>query len=106
MMKSLTFRLALAATAVGLASPAFADLEMAKKYGCTACHATDKKMIGPAYSEVAKKYAGDPKAKATLVESVKNGSTGKWGQIPMPPNTNVPDEDVQKLVDWILAGAK
>lgn len=106
MMQSLTFRLALAAVALGVASPALADLEMAKKYGCVACHQIEKKSIGPAYKDVAAKYKGDKEAPARLADHVKNGSTGVWGPMPMPANAHVPDEDVKKLVAWILAGAK
>jgi len=83
--------------------PAIANEELAKKHACTACHSIDKKTVGPAYREVAKKYAGDKKAKAMLVEKVKKGGTGTWGQIPMPPNAAVPDADVDKLVAWVLS---
>ncbi|HEX7271296.1 MAG TPA: c-type cytochrome [Casimicrobiaceae bacterium] len=76
--------------------------ELMKKDGCAACHAVDKKVIGPAYQEVAAKYKGDPKAEATLVEKVKKGGAGVWGQIPMPPNTQVPEADIKSLVSWIL----
>ncbi|HLU76800.1 MAG TPA: c-type cytochrome [Burkholderiales bacterium] len=106
MKQSLIFRAALAAVAMGLASPAFADLELAKKYSCVACHQIDKKSIGPAYKDVAAKYKGDAAAPARLADHVKNGSVGVWGQMPMPANSQVPDEDVKKLVAWILAGAK
>ena len=93
---------------VGLAiaaAPAFAadELELAKKNACTACHAVDKKLVGPAYKDVAKKYAGDKTAEAKLVEKVKKGGVGVWGQVPMPPNANVKDEDVKTLVKWVLS---
>jgi cytochrome c len=92
--------------ALGLAvaaGPAFANEELAKKNACTACHAVDKKLVGPAFKEVAAKYRNDPKAPAYLAEKVKKGSVGVWGQVPMPPNTNVKDADVQALVKWILS---
>jgi cytochrome c len=76
---------------------------MAKKYNCTACHQVDKKVVGPAYKDVAKKYKGQPGAEAKLVEKVKKGGSGVWGPVPMPPNAAVPDGDVKKLVDWILS---
>lgn len=76
---------------------------LAQKSACLTCHKVDAKLIGPAYKDVAAKYAGDPKAKETLFNSVKNGSSGKWGQVPMPPNVNVKDEDIKKLVDWVLS---
>ena len=84
------------------ATPALASLELAQKNACTACHAIDKKLVGPAYKDVAAKYAKDPKAPAALAEKVKKGSVGVWGQVPMPPNASVKDEDVKTLVAWIL----
>ena len=80
---------------------AAADASM-KKNGCVACHAVDKKVIGPAYQEVAAKYKGDKDALAKLSDKVKKGGVGVWGQIPMPPNTQVPDADIKDLVSWIL----
>jgi cytochrome c len=76
--------------------------QLLSKYNCQACHTVDKKLVGPAYKEVAVKYAGDGTAPAKLEQKVKNGGTGVWGAIPMPPN-NVPDADVKTLVEWILA---
>ena len=98
-MKVLTLALALAGTAIAL--PAQADEALAKKHNCLACHQVDKKAIGPAYREIAKKYKGQNVA-ANLEQKVKKGGVGVWGQIPMPPNPAVPDGDVKKLVDWIL----
>ena len=93
----------LAAVAAIAATPALASEELAKKNACTACHAVDKKLVGPAYKEVAKKYKGDAKAEAMLFDKVKKGGSGNWGQVPMPPNANVKDEDVKTLVKWILS---
>jgi len=90
------------------AAKAGAPLDMAsgaammQKYGCAACHAVDKKILGPAYQDVAAKYKGDKDAAAKLVQKVKSGGAGVWGQVPMPPNAAVPDEDVKALVSWIL----
>ena len=96
--------LAIALTAGLFAAPvAQADLAMAKKYNCTACHQVDKKVVGPAYKDVAKKYKGQADAAAKLAEKVKKGGSGVWGPVPMPPNAAVPDGDIKKLVDWILA---
>jgi cytochrome c len=92
---------AAAAAAVVLAAPARADEALAKKYNCLACHQVDKKVVGPAYKEIAKKYKGQNVA-AKLMEKVKKGGSGAWGPIPMPPNPTVPDADLKKLVDWIL----
>jgi cytochrome c len=96
-----------ALTTLGLAlaaAPAFANLDLATKSGCTACHAVDKKVVGPAFKEVAAKYKGDAKAEAMLVDKVKKGGVGNWGQVPMPPNAGVKDEDIKTLVKWVLSG--
>jgi cytochrome c len=74
-----------------------------QKNGCTACHAIDKKIIGPAYKDVAEKYRNDPGAAAKLQAKVKNGGAGVWGQIPMPPNTQVSDADIKADVAYILS---
>jgi len=84
------------------AAPAMANEELAKKHACTACHAVDKKVVGPAFKEVAAKYKGNAKAEAMLIEKVKKGGVGTWGQVPMPPNSTVPDADVKILVKWVL----
>ena len=76
--------------------------QLAQKYNCLACHATDKKLVGPAYQDVSKKYKGDKSAEEKLIGKVKAGGSGVWGAIPMPPN-NVPDADVKTLVEWILS---
>jgi cytochrome c len=81
--------------------PAMADEALAKKHNCTACHAIDKKLVGPAYKDVAAKYRGQNVA-AKLEEKVKKGGQGVWGPVPMPPNAAVPDADIKKLVDWVL----
>jgi cytochrome c len=100
-MKSLA--LLLATVAVAATTPALANQELATKHACTACHAIDKKMVGPAFKEVAAKYRGKPDAEAMLVTKVKKGGSGVWGQVPMPPNAAVSDADVKTLVKWILA---
>jgi cytochrome c len=97
-------KLALAAVALAVvATPALANEELAKKSACTACHGIDKKIVGPAYKDVAAKYRGDATAEAKLIAKVKAGGTGVWGQIPMPPNSNVKDEDIKTLVKWVLS---
>jgi cytochrome c len=65
-----------------------------QKNGCVACHAVDKKIVGPSYQEVAAKYKGDAGAAAKLATKIKAGGTGAWGQVPMPPNPQVPDADI------------
>ncbi len=90
------------------AAPSFAADDaavkaLAQKNNCLACHAIDKRLVGPAYKEIAAKYKGDKAAEAKLSEKVKNGGVGVWGQIPMPPNPNVKDDEAKTLVQWILA---
>lgn len=74
-----------------------------QKSGCTACHSEDKKLVGPAYKDVAVKYKGDAGAAAKLVEKVKKGGSGVWGPVPMPPNANVKDDDIKAMVAYVLA---
>lgn len=70
--------------------------------GCLACHGIEKKIVGPAYHDVAVKYKGDPNAIANLTASIRNGSVGKWGEIPMPPFSQLTPEEVQTLVEFVL----
>ncbi len=98
--------LALAALAT-LSIPTFAvdqamAMEIAKKNGCLACHALDKKLVGPAWNEVGKKYAGDAAAAEQLAVKVKKGSKGVWGPVPMPPNATVKDADIKTLVEFVV----
>ena len=78
-----------------------ADEALAKAKNCMACHAVDKKIVGPAYKDVAKKYTAKDEAK--LVEKVLKGGKGSWGEVPMPPNATVKPEEATKLVKWILS---
>jgi len=89
-------------SAVGAATSDATANQLLTKYNCTACHTVNSKLVGPSYKEVAAKYAGDAGAAAKLEKKVKDGGSGVWGQIPMPPN-NVPDADLKTLVEWILA---
>lgn len=100
-MKKVVIVLGVAGALSALA--AAASEELAKKHACFACHTVDKKMVGPSYKEVAAKYRNDKAAPARLAEKVKKGSQGVWGNVPMPPNTAVPDADVNALVKWILS---
>lgn len=94
--------IAFSATAAMSAAPAFADLALATSKNCMACHAVDKKLVGPAYKEVAAKYKGDKTAADKLATKIIKGGSGAWGAIPMPANTQVNDADAKKLVAWIL----
>ena len=85
-----------------LAAPAMADEALAKAKNCMACHAVDKKLVGPSYKDVAKKYAGDAKAADMLAKKIKAGGSGVWGAIPMPANPQVSDAEATKLAAWVL----
>src|SRR5487761_2036262 len=103
-MKSLKIMLIAAGLlTLGVAQAEDAGLALAKKSGCLACHAQDKKVLGPSYKDIAAKYKGQAGAEAKLVAKVKNGGSGVWGPIPMPPNSSVPDADVKALVKWVLS---
>ena len=93
---------ALISAAALVSAPAMANMDLAKKSNCMSCHAVDKKMVGPSYQDVAKKYAGNKTAEATLAEKVIKGGGGVWGPVPMPANAVTPDE-AKKLVHWVLA---
>ena len=101
-MKPVVLGLAVAATLAAGPVAAQNPDELLKKFGCTACHAIDKKLVGPAYKDVAKKYAGQKDAEANLIKKVKAGGSGVWGQVPMPPNPQVPDGDLKAMVGYVL----
>ncbi|MDP3708935.1 MAG: c-type cytochrome [Polaromonas sp.] len=96
----------LIAATVVVSAPAFANLDMAKKNACMACHAVDKKLVGPSYQDIAKKYGSQNDAEASLVKSIKAGGSGKWGPIPMPAQAALSEADAKTLAAWVLAGAK
>jgi cytochrome c len=96
----------LGTSAVALASfSASASEALAEKYGCAACHQVAQKVVGPSWKDVQGKYAGKL-TPAQLAASVKAGSSGKWGAIPMPPQAAVPDQDLVALATWILEATK
>lgn len=86
-----------------LSAPSFADEALAKAKNCLACHAVATKLVGPAYKDVAKKYAGHADAAAKLEEKVIKGGSGVWGAVPMPANPQVNAAEAKKLVAWILS---
>ena len=92
-----------AAVFAAAAAPAMADEAMAKAKNCMACHTVDKKMVGPGYKDVAKKYAADPKAVDMLATKIQKGGSGVWGAVPMPPNANVNADEAKKLATWIMS---
>ena len=92
--------LALAVTSVS--SPVWADQPLATSKNCMACHALDKKLVGPSYKDVAAKYAGDKSAVDKLASKIQKGGAGTWGPVPMPANTQVNDAEAHKLAAWVL----
>jgi cytochrome c len=99
-MKKIALLLAAAAVA---STPALANEELAKKNACTACHAIDKKLVGPAYKDVAAKYKGDKDAFAKLAKKIREGGVGVWGQVPMPANPQVNEQEAMSLAKWVLS---
>ena len=93
----------LAVLATVVAMPGFANADLAQKKSCLACHAVDKKLVGPAYKEVAAKYAGQKDAATKLAEKIQKGGVGAWGQIPMPANPQVTPEEAKQLANWVLS---
>ena len=102
-MNRVLFSALTCAAAVFSVSPAFADLSLAASKNCMACHAVDKKLVGPSYKDVAAKYQGDKSAADRLALKVMKGGGGIWGAVPMPANPQVSEADAKKLVAWILA---
>jgi len=105
-MKSSKFLMVLSLAA--LMSPvAHANLQLAQKGGCVACHAVDKKLVGPSFKDVADKYKGQKDAAAKLADKVRHGGTGVWGTIPMPASgaDKLNDADLKAVIEWVLKGA-
>src|ERR1700692_768680 len=98
-MKNLVVLLICAAAA----APAFADADLARSKRCMACHAIGNKVVGPAFKDVAKRYAGQPDATEKLVQKVLKGGSGSWGVVPMPANTQVTEAEARELVRWVLS---
>ncbi|BDU53353.1 cytochrome C' [Limnohabitans sp. Rim8] len=100
MKKNLLTLLTFAVTSVS--APAWADQALATSKNCMACHATDKKLVGPAFKDVAAKYASDKSAADKLATKIQKGGAGVWGPVPMPANTQVNDAEAKKLAAWVL----
>ncbi len=98
---------AISAACAALAVPASVlaqdAAKLAQEKACLACHAVDKKVVGPSYKEIAAKYRTDKNAEANLIKRVREGGSGVWGQVPMPPNTTVNAKEAQILVKWIMS---
>ncbi len=99
-MKHILFALI---TAAAVTAPAMADQALATSKNCMACHAMDKKLVGPSYKDVAKKYTGQKDAADKLATKIMKGGSGVWGAIPMPANPQVNEADAKKLAAWVLA---
>ena len=98
-MKRALFALAVAAT---VAAPALADQALATAKNCMACHAVDKKLVGPSYKDVAAKYAGQKDAVDKLAVKIIKGGSGVWGPVPMPANAQVNEAEAKKLAAWVM----
>ena len=90
------------ALTLSVAAPAMADLALATSKNCMACHAVDKKLVGPAYKEVATKYAGQKDAVDKLAAKIIKGGSGVWGPVPMPANAQVNEAEAKKRAAWVL----
>ena len=85
---------------------AAANPALARKQGCLGCHAVASKVVGPSYQDVAAKYGSQADAVAQLAQSIRNGGSGKWGEMAMPPQNQLSEADAKRLSKWILGGAK
>jgi cytochrome c len=103
-MRKMSMRLVLVTLLAGysVAAPALADLALARSKNCMSCHAIDKKVVGPAYQDVAKRYAGQKDAIEKLAAKIIKGGSGAWGVVPMPVNKQVNDDEARKLAAWVL----
>lgn len=93
---------ALAIAAATIATPAMADLALAKAKNCMACHTLDRKLVGPSYKDVAAKYAGQAGAADKLAAKIQKGGSGVWGPVPMPANAQVSEAEAKQLAAWVL----
>lgn len=95
--------MSIAIASLALASgAAFASADLAKAKNCLACHAADKKLVGPSYKDIASKYAKDKDAVAKLAKKIREGGVGAWGQVPMPANPQVSEAEAQTLAKWVM----
>lgn len=101
-MKRILLVLASMAAGLAVSTPALADLQLATAKNCMACHAVDKKLVGPSYKDVAAKYAGQKDAADKLAAKIIKGGSGVWGPVPMPANAQVSPDEAKKLAAWVL----
>ena len=91
------------ALAIGASAPAWADQALAQSKNCMACHSVDKKVVGPAFKDIAKKFGGQAGAADMLAQKIVKGSSGVWGPVPMPANTQVSEAEAKTLSNWVLS---
>ena len=91
------------ALAIGASAPAWADQALAQSKNCMACHSVDKKVVGPAFKDIAKKFGGQAGAADMLAQKIVKGSSGVWGPVPMPANTQVSEAEAKTLANWVLS---
>lgn len=101
-MKKILLAIACAAAGFAVTTPALANLQLATAKNCMACHAVDKKLVGPSYKDVAAKYAGQKDASDKLAAKIMKGGSGVWGPVPMPANPQVSADEAKTLATWIL----
>src|SRR5689334_11079056 len=101
-MKRILSAIAFVTAGFAVSTPALADLQLATAKNCMACHAIDKKLVGPSYKDVAAKYAGQKDAADKLAAKIIKGGSGVWGPVPMPANTQVSAAEAKQLAQWIL----
>lgn len=101
-MKRVFLAIATLAAGFAVSTPALADLQLATAKNCMACHAAEKKLVGPSFKDIAAKYAGQADAAGKLEGKVLKGGSGVWGPVPMPANAQVTPADAKALVAWIL----
>ncbi len=102
-MKHILVAIATLAAGIAVSTPAMADLALATAKTCMACHAVDKKVVGPSYKDIAKKYAGQKDAADKLADKTIKGGSGVWGPVPMPANPQISADEAKKLAAWVLA---
>jgi cytochrome c len=91
-----------AASLFAFAAPSYASLEMARAKNCMACHAVDRRMVGPSFRDIAARYTGQADAADRLTQKILRGSTGVWGPVPMPPSANVSEAEARQLATWVM----
>ncbi len=101
-MKNVFLAISTLAIGITVSAPVFADAALATAKNCMACHAVEKKVVGPSYKDVAAKYAGQPDAVAKLAGKIVKGGGGVWGPVPMPANAQVSPDEATKLATWIM----